>query len=70
MTLTDDTGKPVPLHPLIASMISVLVEKQEGIWKRRAGVVQLHFAAVDITLKVFDPPVFTASRKMQEKPGP
>ena len=67
MTLMDDTGLVIHLHPIIASMISVLVEKQEGIWKRRAGIAQFHFAATDITLKVFDPPVFTASRKTTEK---
>ena len=66
MTLTDDTGTPIRLHPVVAAMVALLVEKQPGVWKRGCGMVELHFAPQEVTMKVFDKPVFTGFRKTKE----
>lgn len=70
MTLTDDTGREIQLHPIARAMVELIVSRQEGIWRRPAGIVQLHFSAPDVSMKVFDPPVFTAFQKTVDKPRP
>jgi len=57
-------GQSVAVHPVVATMISLLIEKQDGIWKRGVGTVQLSFAEREVDLRVFDRPVFTAHYKI------
>lgn len=69
MTITDN-GQLIQLHPVIAAMIELLTEKQDGVWKRQLGRVELHFSPTEVSMKVFDGPVFTGFRKTKDKPRP
>lgn len=69
LTLTID-GKLIQLHPVVVAMIAVLIEKQEGIWRRGTGSVTLDFAPQGVALKVYDPPIFTGYKKTTEAKRP
>ena len=70
MTLMDDTGLVIHLHPIIETMISTLVKKQEGILKLRKGFVYLDYSSPDVVLKLFPPPLLTLHEKTKEKTEP
>jgi hypothetical protein len=70
MTLMDDTGLVIQLHPMVTGMIELLVAEQSTIVKCGCGLVMLDFGPMTITVRPFNRPLSVRKRETKEKSRP
>jgi hypothetical protein len=60
-------GQPVRLHPVVETMIALLVDGQAQIWQRGQGVAHLYYEPGSVRLKVYNAPAVNVQRKTADR---